>query len=344
MIEIVPVDDVLSNVTAGWTFAFVDPIGVLAQYGSLILTVGVVIGIYSLLAIGLNLHWGDAGLMNLAHAAFFGIGAYTTAILTTAPRGGAFVDRAVGFELPIPFGLAVAMVVTAILGVLVATTSVRVEDDYLAVVTLGLALIAELLVSGESWLTGGVQGISNVPRPLAGVVGIENYNLFYFLLVWAAVVVAYLLFRRLQASPFGRALWSIREDEQVPIALGKRTTAFKLKAFGIGAGLAGLAGGFWAHYSRAISPELLEPHLMFLILTAIIVGGTGSYLGAVVGTVVLMSIYQAVEYVQWSGPLGDDLPFIRMMVVGVALIVVMYYRPYGLLGNPARKSAGGRGE
>jgi branched-chain amino acid transport system permease protein len=207
-----------------------------------------------------------------------------------------------------------------------------------------LALIAELMIGGESWLTGGVQGISSIPRPLSDTVGVDNYNLFYFAVVWALVGLVYLLFRRLQRSPFGRVLWSIREDEQVPKALGKHTTVFKLKSFGLGAAVAGLAGGLWAHFSRAITPGLLEPHLTFLILTAIIVGGTGSYLGAVIGTVGLMSLYQAVEYVQWSGPLGDKLPFIRMMIIGVVLILVMYYRPHGLLGDAERKTAGESGE
>lgn len=320
------------------------PVAFFDQYSSLIFTVGVLIGIYTLLAMGLNMHWGETGLMNLAHAAFFGVGAYTTTILTTAPRGGSLFDRTVGFDLPIVVGILAAMAFTGFLGVLIATTSLRVEDDYLAVVTLGLSLILELVVGGESWLTGGVQGISSIPRPLADVVGTDSYNLFYFVVVWVLVGVVYLAFRRLQKSPFGRVLWSIREDEQVPKALGKRTFLFKLKAFGLGAAVAGLGGALWAHFSRAIAPALLEPNLTFLILTAIIVGGAGSYLGAVVGTVTLLSLYQAVEYIQFSGPVGDKLPFLRLILIGSLLILVMYFRPYGLLGNAERKSAGGHGE
>lgn len=305
----------------------------------LFVTLGVLTLLYGIMAIGLQMHWGETGVMNLAHAAFFGIGAYTSVILTTPPREGAIFDRAIGFDLPVAAGLIGAALLAGVVGVFIGTTSLRIEDDYLAVVSLGIAEILTLIVANESWLTGGVQGISNVKEAFAGSTPV-TYNYVYLGVVLAVLVLTYLTFIHLSRSPFGRVLNAIREDEQVPKALGKNTMIFKLKSFGLGAAAAGLAGGLWAHFADAISPELLTPNLTFLILTAIILGGVGSYAGAVLGTVVLLSLYQGVQYVPQDIPLSSELPYIRMILIGAILILVMYYRPYGILGNKKRMQAG----
>lgn len=305
----------------------------------LFVTLGVLTLLYGIMAIGLQMHWGDTGIANLAHAAFFGIGAYTSVLLTTPPQEGAIFDRAIGFDLPVVVGLLGAALLAGIVGVLIGTTSLRIEDEYLAVVSLGIAEILNLIIANESWLTGGVQGISNVKEAFAGSTP-AAYDYVYFGVVLLALVSVYLIFVHLSTSPFGRVLNAIREDEKVPKALGKNTIVFKLKSFGLGAAAAGLAGGLWAHFADAISPELLTPNLTFLILTAIILGGVGSYAGAVLGTVVLLSLYQGVQYVPQDIPLSSDLPYIRMILIGTVLILIMYYRPYGILGNKERMQAG----
>jgi branched-chain amino acid transport system permease protein len=294
------------------------------------------------MAIGLQIHWGDTGIMNLAHASFFGLGAYTSVILTTPPREGAVFNRVIGFDFPVLVGLVGAAVVAGLSGVLIATTSLRVEDDYLAVVSLGIAEIMNLIVGNEEWLTGGVQGISSVKDLFSTSLALP-YDYVYFGVMLVALTATYLVFSRLSRSPFGRVLRAIREDENVPEALGKRTTLYKFKSFGIGAAAAGFAGGLWAHFANTISTQLMSPNLTFLILTAIILGGVGSYLGAVFGTVLLMSLFQSVQYLPEGIPLGDSLTYLRVIVIGVVLILVMYYRPYGLLGDQERMQAGHSG-
>ncbi|GAB3314146.1 branched-chain amino acid ABC transporter permease [Haloplanus rallus] len=305
----------------------------------LLLVVGIIAGIYSLLAIGMNMHWGDTGLLNFAHAAFFAVGAYTSAILTTPPATGSLATRVVGFDFPIIVGLVAGTALAGVVGVLIALPSVRLEGDYLAIVTLSAAELIRLLIHNEAWLTTGAQTLKNIPRPLDGAIPV-SYDLFYFVLVWAIVAVCYLLFERLSSSPFGRVLHAIRENDDVPLALGKNTYVFKLKSFGIGAAIAGLAGGLWAHYVYAISSIMFLPSITFLIWAAVIIGGAGSYGGAILGASVIVGLRQITRFIPGDVPFGDQLSYIRLMVVGVVLILVLYYRPEGLLGDAERLQAG----
>jgi len=305
----------------------------------LLLVVGIIAGVYSLLAIGMNMHWGDTGLLNFAHAAFFAVGAYTSAILTTPPATGSLATRVVGFDLPIVVGIVAGTTLAGVVGVLIAITSVRLEGDYLAMVTLSSAELIRLMIHNEAWLTTGAQTLKNIPRPLDGAVPV-SYDLFYLVLVWTIVAVCYLLFTRLSGSPFGRVLHAIRENDDVPLALGKNTYVFKLKSFGIGAAVAGLAGGLWAHYVYAISSIMFLPSITFLIWAAVIIGGAGSYAGAVVGASVIVFLRQITRFIPGDVPFGDQLSYIRLMVVGLVLIVVLYYRPEGLLGDAERLQAG----
>jgi branched-chain amino acid transport system permease protein len=305
----------------------------------LLLVVGIIAGVYSLLAIGMNMHWGDTGLLNFAHAGFFAVGAYTSAILTTPPATGSLATRVVGFDFPIVVGILAGTVLAGLAGVMIALPSVRLEGDYLAIVTLSAAELIRLLIHNEAWLTTGAQTLKNIPRPLDATIPF-NYDIFYFVLVWAIVGVCYLLFERLSSSPFGRVLHAIRENDDVPLALGKNTYVFKLKSFGIGAAIAGLAGGLWAHYVYAISSIMFLPSITFLIWAAVIVGGAGSYTGAILGASVIVFLRQITRFIPGDVPFGDQLSYIRLMVVGVVLILVLYYRPQGLLGDAERLQAG----
>ncbi|WP_284011443.1 branched-chain amino acid ABC transporter permease [Haloarcula pelagica] len=316
------------------------------SYATLLVTVGIIVGIYALLAVGMNMHWGDTGLLNFAHAGFFAVGAYASTILTTPGGEGLLAARLVGFDLPIVFGLLAGTVLAAAVGVVIALTSVRLEGDYLAMVTLSAAEIIRLVITNESWLTSGAQGISDIPRPAAGAFPVDvggvalGYDLFYLVLVLGILGASYAVFERLSGSPFGRVLHAIREDEDVPRALGKHTSLFKLKSFGLGAGIAGLAGGLWAHFFFAINPTMFLPSLTFSVWAAVIIGGAGSYGGAIAGTVFIVGIRQVTRFLPNNIPFSSDLPFIRLIIIGIALIAVLYYRPQGLLGDRERLAAG----
>ncbi|MFC7186361.1 branched-chain amino acid ABC transporter permease [Halorubrum yunnanense] len=302
----------------------------------------IIIGIYAILAIGMNMHWGDTGLLNFAHAGFFAVGAYTSAILTT-PVGdaGLLASRTVGFDFPIVVGMIAAPITAGLFGLLLGITSIRLDGDYLAIVTLAGAETARLIISNEAWLTSGVQTLNNIPRPLdESLPAVLPYDVFYFGLVLLVLLGSYALFRHFANAPFGRVLHAIREDEDVPKALGKDTAWFKLKSFALGAALAGLAGSLWAHYVYAIQPTMFLSNLTFSIWAMVIIGGAGSYFGAVAGAVIVTGIRQITRFLPGDIPLGNELPYLRLIIIGVLLIAVLYYRPHGMFGDKERSLAG----
>jgi ABC-type branched-subunit amino acid transport system permease subunit len=135
-------------------------------------------------------------------------------------------------------------------------------------------------------------------------------------------------------------LHAIREDEDVPKALGRNTTQFKLKSFGLGAAVAGLAGSLWAHFIFALQPTMFTPDLTFSVWAAVIIGGAGSYLGAITGMTLITLIRQVTRFIPSDIPLGSKLPYIRLIIIGALLVLILYYRPEGLLGNKERALAG----
>mgnify|MGYP000005856188 CR=1 FL=1 len=309
---------------------------------SLVMVTLIIVGIYAILAIGMNMHWGDTGLLNFAHAGFFAVGAYTSAILTTeVTETGLLASRTVGFDFPIVLGMIAAPIMAGLFGLLLGVTSIRLEGDYLAIVTLAGAETARLLISNEAWLTSGEQTLKNIPRPLDGnLPAFLPYDVFYFGLVLLVLLGSYVLFRHLANAPFGRVLHAIREDEDVPKALGKDTGRFKLKSFALGAAVAGLGGSLWAHYVYAIQPTMFLPNLTFSIWAMVIIGGAGSYIGAIAGAVIVTGIRQITRFLPGDIPLGNELPYLRLIVIGVLLIGVLYYRPYGMFGDKERSLAG----
>src|ERR1051325_3247761 len=160
-------------------------------------------GIYALLALGLNLVWGMAGMINLGLVGFFAVGAYVSALLTK--KAG----------VPIAGGLVAAIVLTAVAGAVVALVTARLRGDYLAIITLGFSEVIRLVASNEIWLTNGTNGISGIPGPARGQVTPSTFNLIYLVIAAVAVVIAVFLLERLRRAPYGRVLRAIRDDDQV---------------------------------------------------------------------------------------------------------------------------------
>jgi branched-chain amino acid transport system permease protein len=231
--------------------------------------------IYAILALGLNVMWGMAGMVNLGIVGFYAFGAYISALLTVKAHA------------PIALGFAAAMAGTALMAALVTLGITRLRDDYLAIVTLGFAEVVRIVAENEIWLTRGTDGISGIPQPLKSTLG-SDFNLVY--LVFCLVVLAVVLFilERVRSSPFGRVLRAIREDAQVAAFAGKNVLTFKVKAFAIGGALAGLAGALYAHYSSYIVPEIYVPLLTIYIFLALTAGGIGNNWGAVIGAFVVV--------------------------------------------------------
>ncbi|MCZ7659290.1 MAG: branched-chain amino acid ABC transporter permease [Xanthobacteraceae bacterium] len=277
-------------------------------------------GIYGLLALSLNLIWGGAGMVNLGLAGFFAVGAYASAIVT-------------GAGAPVPVGLAAALLAGVAAGLVVTFSTLRLRDDYLAIVTLGFAEVVRLVALNERWLTNGSDGISGIPAPFKATLGIEGFNLFYLALVSGVVLVVWALLRRLDGSPFGRALKAIREDQELAGFAGKPVLRFKLQAFAVSAAVAGLAGALYGHYQTYISPDHFQPLITIYIFLAVSAGGVGRPSGALIGAYGVVFFLEATRFVAEVVPALQPVQVaaLREMLVGAALILVFYLRPQGVL-------------
>jgi len=297
---------------------------------SFVTSVATVAGIYAILAIGLNIHWGEAGLLNFGHVAFFAVGAYTSALLTIASPS-ASQAYSFGFGMPIPVGIVGGCIAAGIIAFLMGIPTLKLREDYLAVVSIGLAEILRYGLMNENWLTGGVGGIYGIERPLTEVIPFAFYNLFYLGLVLVALIGCYLYAKKLRRSPFGRVLRSIRDDEEAAVALGKETFRYRMQAFIIGAVIAGLAGSLWAHYTTALTPTAFATNITFTTWVALIIGGNGNPKGAIAGAGLIISFREATRYLPDVYGLGEIMPTLRLIFVGVLVIVTIRYRPEGLL-------------
>jgi branched-chain amino acid transport system permease protein len=287
------------------------------------------VGIYVLVAIGLNIVVGEAGLLDLGYVAFFAIGAYTMAILGTDIGDGFW--RLMPFDVPVdsrfwvilPIGIAMSMFAGLILG----TPTLRLRGDYLAIVTLGFGEIIRLTARNTDAI-GGPRGISNIPHPsFPGVkFGILNPTPYYRLLLIFIILVV-LMVRRLERSRVGRAWTAIREDEDAAELMGVPVFKYKLWSFAMGAGIGGLAGVIYASKANAITPDNFPLVLSILFLAAVVLGGSGNMYGAALGAAVVAYLPERFR------SFGDR----RVLIFGVAMVVMMNFRPEGLL--PSRRRA-----
>lgn len=276
--------------------------------------------IYGLLALSLNLIWGGAGLVNLGLAGFFAVGAYASALAT-------------GAGAPVLLGWGAALAVGAAVGVLVTFATLKLRDDYLAIVTLGFAEVIRLVALNERWLTNGSDGISGIKAPLKAELGTQNFALFYLGLATAVLAIVWLLLRRLDLSPYGRALKAIREDQQLAAFAGKPVLRFKLQAFALSAAIAALAGALYAHFQSYVSPDHFQPLITIYIFLGVTAGGVGRPLGALVGGYAVVAFLEATRFLAALMPGFSPLQHaaLREIMVGLALILVLHLRPQGLL-------------
>jgi branched-chain amino acid transport system permease protein len=277
--------------------------------------------IYVVLASSFDLIIGGGGLFSIAHAAFFAIGAYATALLTVQY-----------LHLQVIVAWILSGLICAVLSLLLAAIAVRVSSDYLVIASFGFLTIVLAVLTNGGGVTGGYVGLSGVPAPSAFgriVIGNQQFALVY--LVIAVVVV--LLLRYLVRSPFGRSLRAIRDNVTAAQALGKRPTGAKLWVFSIGGGFAGIAGSMYASYISFISPDAFGNQVNTLIFAMVFVGGAGTVLGAVTGAVVLTWVPALISLAALP---AQTLGFLEQAAYGAILVVIVMALPGGLDGAAAR--------
>lgn len=294
--------------------------------------------LFALLCLGLNLQWGYTGLFNIGVSGFFLVGAYAFAILCGPP----YATHLGGFGLPVAAGLAGALLAAGAVAFVVGIPTLRLREDYLAIVTIGIASVLQLVALNAATLTGGSQGAAGLPRPWSDAGGIGR-NASMLALVAACVAVVYLALEAMLRSPWGRVLKAIREDETAAAALGKNAFAFRLQAFVIGSAVMGLAGALYASFIGFVSPEDFLPIVTFQVWSMLIVGGSGNNKGAILGGVLMWGVWTL------SGSAAQSLlpaamqikgGAVQVILIGVVLIVVLVLRPRGLIGEEAVVSHG----
>ncbi|MER9834449.1 branched-chain amino acid ABC transporter permease [Mesorhizobium sp. M0145] len=312
----------------------------LLGYGAFFLTTAL---IFSLITLGLNLQWGLTGLFNVGVAGFVAIGAYTSALLTT-PDDAA---RLGGFDLPILIGWLGAMLLGGVAAAITGIATLRLRSDYLAITTFGVAVVVQLVALNAQKLTGGPFGIGFIPRPFGGLAETPLlFNLSNLAIVSVVTLIVYLALEHLSRSPWGRVLKALREDERAAISLGKSARFYRVQAFAVGGAIMALAGALQAHFTGFIAPDNYLPALTFQVWVMLIVGGSGSNIGAVTGSILVWAIWAgsgALTSMLFSPEQQARAASLQIVAIGVMLCVILLVRPNGLFGDKPRRARFGKG-
>lgn len=292
--------------------------------------VGVLAGTYGIFTLGLQLNVGFTGVLNFGQAGFMAVGAYAMGILVT--RAGW------SLWLALPAATVIAMTV----GVLIGLPSLRLRADYFAIVTIAFAEIVRYVAQNARGLTGGNQGLLgfddqwfDVSDTILGWLpaSVQDQFLLPLLIVtWVVLALLTALLAVLQRTPWGRVLRAIREDEDAARALGKNVLAYKLQSIALASALGAIAGYLLALNLSFLNPTSFEPQFTFIGFTILILGGLASYPGVALGSIILWTLLEATRFIDL--PLAaEKVAALRFMIVGLALILLVAFRPQGLLGK-----------
>lgn len=282
-----------------------------------LINLGILFCIYGVLALSLNMVVGMTGLLSLGHAAFFGIGAYATAIVMTGFGINFFVSLLIGAVI----NIAVAYIVGRILS--------RFSGGYYAIVSAGLAIIVYSLLLNWKDLTNGPLGIFGIPKPSIFGFAIDS-NAAFLGLAFIILAIIFALYRWIDKSSYGRGLKAIREDEELATVMGYPVERFKNIIFLLSAIIAGVAGGLFASYIAFIDPSTFQIHESIFLFTIIIIGGLASSWGSIAGALILLSLPEILRFV---GLPYETAAQLQQIIYGLALILIMVYRPRGLFGK-----------
>ena len=297
----------------------------------------IICSFYAISCLGLNIQYGFTGLFNVGVAGFFAIGAYTSAILS----GPKYPDTLIGgFELPILVAWLAALVTSAIIGLLVGLITLRLREDFLAISTFGIAITIQLVALNLESFTRGPNGLYGLPKPLSGWSEDPAVDNILFLMICFVILLAlYLSLERIYKSPWGRVLRSIREDELAAESMGKDVFSYRLQAFVLGCAIMGLSGAMYANFMRFISPQDFMPIFTIQVYVMLIAGGKGNNLGAILGALMIWGLWSASDSLialLVTPDFQTQAAAMRLVVIGLVLILMLLYRPAGIL--PEKKN------
>jgi branched-chain amino acid transport system permease protein len=295
-------------------------------------SVGILAGIYTIFALGLQLNVGFTGIYNFGQAGFMAVGAYAMAILVT--------DSGLNFWLSLP----IAILITMAFGLVVGLSSLRLRADYFAIATIAASEAVRLAALNARDLTGGAQGIlgfddswdSLQDSILSGLetLGMSDPDTLWplFLVAWGVALVLMLGLSLLQRTPWGRVLRAVREDEDAARALGKNAFSYKLQSLAIAAALAAIAGFLLAINLRFVIPDEFLPIFTFIGFSVLVLGGVANYWGVAVGAIIIWTILEGLRFLEL--PISEvKIAALRFLILGVILILLMAFRPQGIFGK-----------
>ena len=282
-----------------------------------------VVAIAALAGLALNLQWGMGGLVNFGLFGFYMLGAYIAALLTVQ-------------GLPPLISLAAAMAGVALVSALSALISVRLSEDYLAIVTLGFAECLRLVISYEGWLTRGMLGVTGIKRLFQDLWPRGWADVGFLVVALVALLLAYVVLEGIARSPFGRLVRATRDDPGVVEALGKSVLGVRVRVFAVGGAILGLAGSLHAFYYTYIDPTQFGPIITAYAFMAVVVGGRGSNLGVLISAFTLIFLLEGsrflIDFVPGLG--ASELASIRLFLVGVGLVGLLIFKPDGFGREP----------
>ena len=296
---------------------------------------------YNILTWGLNIQFGYTGILNFAFIVFMAIGAYVAGVFALPQANGiAGQTYVLGVSWPFPLTLLMGGIAAAILGLFVGLIALkRLRSDYMAIVTVALGAIAYDFIGNVTGLFNGWDGLGGVPAPLQTRFNIDfsTYQFVYVVIAGVVTLILWWFANRIYSSPFGRTLRSIREDQDVSEAFGKNTYKYRMIAMVIGCFYAGIAGGILIFFTSALNPSGWSAGETFVVWTALLVGGTGNNWGAMLGALLVPVAFQeATRFLPQISSNPDLIPALRNIVVGSLLILVLWFRPQGIL--PEKKA------
>ncbi|MFS0646374.1 branched-chain amino acid ABC transporter permease [Siminovitchia sp. 179-K 8D1 HS] len=303
-------------------------------FGPYLTSVFIIIGIYSITTVGLTILMGNAGLVSLAQAAFWGIGAYGTGILT------------VKYEIPVLFSVVVGIIFSSIAGFILIYVTRNLEGHYFTLATLGFGIVINIILIEESTLTGGSSGLLGIPGFSIGNFALASESMWFYF-IWTIVILVVLLSRNLVKSGWGRNLRSMNSSLIASQSMGINTGKYKVKAFVISASFAGLSGGLYASYMGFISPAVFNFEMSIKFVVMAVIGGLLSIYGALVGAIVITLLVEVLR--EFIPTLFSDTSAggaVEVIFFGALLMVMMVYLPNGIMGiikqAKTKFSTGGR--
>ena len=303
---------------------------------SYVYSIVTVVAIFSLLTLALNLQFGQAGIINFGLVAYFAVGAFTYAILTQPPPSE-LDDYAFGAQMSAWPAAAIAVAASVAFAFLVGKPVLRLGEEYLALATFAFAQVVESVLINVRAIGNGSLGLSSIEPPAAESIPFENYDLWFMVGALVLLAVVYALVRQLSRSPFGETLRATRDDELAAAAVGKRVERFRMKSFLLGCGIAGVAGVLYTSYTTVAAPGLFTADVTFTAFIALVIGGLGSNLGAVIGAAMFFGLEELLDLIPLSGETAQLVASARIIPFGLALILVLRFAPQGLMGLRSRR-------